>query len=140
MLSRRELLSAVLTNRATGTQAGSTREDVQSFRDLVRSLDQIRDELQTARTACTPALCPEIQQIRRHQRTFLKSSQKFPDFIEVGIGVWERVQDWQLETARLPVTTVERRDGLYSLAFGMTTLVLRPDVRDDFIGFPYDRA
>ena len=83
------------------------------------------------------AICQEVAQLRRHQRAFLKSSRKFPNFIEVGIDARERVHDWQLET-RQAVGIARQPDGRYTLAFGPTTLLLKPDAADDFIGYPYD--
>jgi len=48
-----------------------------------------------------------------------------------------RVQDWQFET-RQAVALDRRPDGRYALAFGPTTLLLRPDGTGDFLGFPFD--
>ena len=53
------------------------------------------------------------------------------------IDVRERGQDWQLET-RQTVGIGRQPDGVYTLVFGPTTLLLRPDAADDFIGYPYD--
>ncbi len=44
----------------------------------------------------TLAVSPELDRIREQQRVFLKSNQKFPDFLEVGIDVWENVYDWHV--------------------------------------------
>jgi len=112
-------------------------QDSQSMQGVARVLESIRDELEAGRTTCAVSLCQEVAALRRHQRTFLKSSRKFPNFIEVGIDVWERVHDWQLET-RQAVGIARQPDGVYTLAFGPTTLLLKPDAADDFIGYPYD--
>jgi len=137
MLSRRELLSgAALGGPPTlmGVEAG---QDGQSMQEVARVLEDIRDELEAARTTCSVAICRPVAELRRHQRVFLKSSLKFPNLIEVGIDVRERVQDWQLET-RQTVGIGRQPDGVYTLVFGPTTLLLRPDAADDFIGYPYD--
>ena len=136
MLSRRELLSGAALNGATGVSSTEA-QDAEAIRRVAWSLDRIREELLTTRMACAPAICPEVEQIRSHQRAFLKSSQKFPDFIDVGIGTWERVHDWHLHT-RQPIMIARRPDARYAMTFGSTILLLRADVRDDFIGFPYD--
>ena len=82
-------------------------------------------------------MCPEVDRVRAQQRTFLKGHQKFPDFVDVGIEVWERVHDWHVRTLQ-PVAVTQRPGDSYAMAFGMTTLVLRPDVEEGFVGFPYD--
>ena len=138
MLSRRELFSGVLLGGAREGAGAGINQDGLSVPEIVRALDGIQEELRMARTTCTPAVCDEVEQIRAHQRTFLRSHQKFPDFIEVGTRIWERVQDWQLGTVQ-PISIEVQPGGRYSVAFGPTTLLLRPDVREDFIGFPYDR-
>ncbi len=137
MLSRRELLNGVALGGAPGLLGVEAGQDSQSLHEVTRVLVSIRDELEAGRTTCAASICQEVAQLRRHQRTFLKSSRKFPNFIEVGIDVWERVHDWQLET-RQAVGIARQPDGLYTLAFGPTTLLLKPDAADDFIGYPYD--
>ena len=72
-------------------------------------------------------------------RRELLSSRKYPDFIEVGIDLWEEVHDWQLKT-RQAVAIGRQPDGLYTLALGPTTLLLKPEAADDFIGYPYDNV
>jgi hypothetical protein len=38
-------------------------------------------------------MAPALSRVCDQQRSFLKAHQKFPDFIEVGIDVWESVYD-----------------------------------------------
>ena len=137
MLSRRELLGGAALGGAPTLMGVEAGQDGQAMQEVARVLENIRDELEAARTTCTVAICQEVVELRGHQRTFLKSSRKFPNFIEVGIDVWERVQDWQLET-RQTVGIGRQPDGVYTLAFGPTTLLLKPDAADDFVGYPYD--
>ena len=128
MLSRRELLNGVALGGAPGLLGVEAGQDSQSLREGTRVLENIRDELEAGRTTCAAAICQEVAQLRRHQHAFLKSSRKFPNFIEVGIDVWERVHDWQLETQAVGIA--RQPDGRY-------TLLLKPDAADDFIGYPY---
>ena len=137
MLTRRALLSGAALGGAPTWMGAETGQESEGIREVARVLENIRDELEAGRTTCAPPICPEVARLRSQQRTFLKSSRKFPTFIEVGIDVWERVHDWQLET-RQPIGIGRQPDGSYTLAFGPTTLLLRPDGSDDFIGYPYD--
>jgi hypothetical protein len=79
----------------------------------------------------------EIQRIRSQQRTFLKANQKFPDFIDVGIEVWERLHDWHVKN-RQPLTIVRTSDAHYGMPFMATTLVLRQEQAENYISWGYD--
>jgi hypothetical protein len=80
---------------------------------------------------------PDIIQIRSQQRTFLKANQKFPDFIDIGIDVWEHLHDWHVKN-RQPLTIVRMNDGQYGMAFVVTTLVLQPQQTASYISWGYD--
>ena len=80
---------------------------------------------------------PDVLQIRAQQRTFLKAYQKFPDYIDVGIDVWERMHDWHVRT-RQPLTVVRTNDGRYGMVLGVTTLLLMPQQVGSYISWGYD--
>ena len=79
----------------------------------------------------------DIMQIRSQQRTFLKTNQKFPDFIDVGIDVWERLHDWHIKN-RQPLTVLRTNDGHYGMPFMATTLLLRTEQTAGYISWGYD--
>jgi hypothetical protein len=37
---------------------------------------------------------PELDAVREAQKTYLRTSGKFPDFIEVGTNVWYAIYGW----------------------------------------------
>jgi hypothetical protein len=80
---------------------------------------------------------PEVSQIRAQQRTFLKANQKFPDYMDVGIDVWERMHDWHVRN-RQPLTIVRSNDGRYGMVFGVTTLLLMAQQVGSYISWGYD--
>ncbi len=137
MLSRRELLSGVALAGAPGVMSGEVMQDSQALQEATRVLQQIRNELRVEHARCTVTLCPAVAQLRGLQHTFLKSTLKYPNFIEVGIAVWEQVHDWLLET-RQAVVMGRQPDGQYTLVFGPTMLLLKPEAANDFVGYPYD--
>ncbi len=96
------------------------------------AVDKLTDALQRAQE-----VSPELARIRAQQRTFLKANQKFPDFVEVGIGVWESVCDWHIRHQQ-PLSITKTADGRYTLTVMLTALVLRPDQTDSYIGFGFD--
>lgn len=80
---------------------------------------------------------PELARIREQQRTFLKANQKFPDFIEVGINVWESVSDWHIRHQQ-PLSVTRTAEGRYAMTVGFTTLLLRPDFIENYVGLGMD--
>ena len=83
------------------------------------------------------AISPELERIRDQQRVFLKSNHKFPDFIEVGIDVWESVYDWHVRHQQ-PITATRTADGRYVMTVMFTTLILRPEQVSSYVGYGFD--
>jgi hypothetical protein len=101
--------------------------------------EAVANAVQDLRAAVQSALqvSPELSRIREQQRTFLRANQKFPDFLDVGIGVWESVHDWHVRH-QSPLTVTRLGDGRYAMSVLFTTLILRPDQSETYIGFGYD--
>ena len=138
MLSRRELLGgAVLGTAPRAAEAAGGQEGWSE--EATRLLAEIRDDLRAEYARCGIRLCPSVERLRQLQRAHLKSDSRYPTFIDVGLDVWEEVHDWLVET-RQPVLVGLQPDGQYTLTFGQTFLLLRPEGADDFIGYPYDTA
>jgi hypothetical protein len=79
----------------------------------------------------------ELARIREQQRIFMRANQKFPDYLEVGIGVWESVYDWHIRHQRA-LTIGRTADGRYTMAVMETLLLLRPEQTESFVGFGFD--
>ena len=79
----------------------------------------------------------DVTQIRAQQRTFLRANQKFPDYMDVGIDVWERMYDWHVRT-RQTLNIVRTPDNRYGMVFGATTLLLVPQQTGNYISWGYD--
>ena len=144
MLTRRALLTGgVLTGTVAGvgelpdsvlTASQSSRgSSGNNDEQVVKALEDIRDILR----GDSGAGSPELSTIRGLQRDFLKSRGKFPDFIEIGIDVWESVMNWHVRT-RQRVEVQRTAEGRYSIAVFQTNLILRYDVSNNYIGAPYD--
>jgi hypothetical protein len=143
MMTRRNLFAGGLLAGMAGTsaqargmvQAGGDQGD-KSIDALRKVLEDIRSDLRNDR-ACTPTPCPEVEMIRQQQRLFLKASNKFPDFIDVGIDIWERLCDWHVKTQqRLAISRTG--DGRYAMTVGVTTVVLRHEMTGNYVGLGYD--
>jgi hypothetical protein len=136
MLARRHFLSlapfgTVLGRTVGDREAGTADITDQTMRDLVRAVEQIRTELQVQRTFT------ELDAVREPQKQFLKTSGKFPDFIDVGIDVWYRVYDWHMKWQQPPQLGRDA-SGRYTMMVMGTTLVMRPDALPNYVGIPYD--
>ena len=141
-MTRRSLLTGgVFTGLAGGgTAALSTAEPSlpQSSRaEETKVLEQILEELKRQRGGCSPASCGFADSIRSQQKSFLKSRGKFPDYIDVGIDVWEQMHDWFVMAGQKPEAG-RMQDGRYGMNFMFTTLILRHDMPGSHIGLGYD--
>jgi len=135
MMERRDVVGSGLLGLTavfgTGSEVSAAQQiDTQA---VAREIGELRQALDRR---LDPSFS-ELREIRQQQRTFLKASQKFPDFIEIGIDVWDRVYDWHVRHQVAP-NILRRDDGRYTMAFMFTTLVLRPELMDSYVGFGYD--
>jgi hypothetical protein len=123
------LFSGLVATAAPAPAAAAQRSD---DRDVAQAVERLTDAVQR-----TSAISPELVRLREQQRVFLKANQKFPDFIEVGIGVWENVYDWHVRHQQ-PLSVSRTAEGRYTMTVMLTVLVLRPDQADNYIGFGFD--
>jgi hypothetical protein len=134
MFTRRELL-------ASGVAAGalSAPPDARAAQDSDSVyLARMLDELQGIRKAVSFQGAQAVANIRLAQRTFLKNTGRFPEYVDVGFDVFESVADW-LVSVQQPVTINRLGDGRYAIALFATTVVLRPDFPDNYVGQGYDK-
>ncbi len=153
MLTRRNLLAgglyggmagkvqrtqgSAVASVADGGSGGRAGDQSDAAINSLRSvLEDIRRELHD-QSSCGSTLCPDIDQIRQEQRRFLKGSNKFPDYIDIGIDIWERLIDWHVKHQQRPAIS-RTGDGKYIMPFGVTTLVLRPDMGGSYMSLGYD--
>jgi hypothetical protein len=141
MMARRDVVGGGVLAGIAGAmlpapaQARSAEQD-RGDQAIVDAIDKLRAEIGKAQE-CGIGACPAIASIRMQQNNFLKTNQKFPDFIDAGIEVWEAVYDWHVRN-RQPITTTRLLDGRYGIAFMFTTVVLRPENTPNFLSFGYD--
>lgn len=143
MTGRRALIRAgVVAGLGAAASAGAAqrRDDQRRSEDdgdVERSVEAVRNEVSRLRTDWTPG-SGAVGQIRLALRQFLKGQHRFPEFIDVGIGVWEDIYDWHVRFQQ-PIVITRQPDGRYAMAFMQTLLVLRPEHAETYIGAPYER-
>jgi hypothetical protein len=133
MITRRELIAGGIGVGAVGTDTGAAalQQDTQLLSGMLSELREIRRAVSVEGTAA-------VAQIRDAQRVFFKNTGRFPEFVDVGFNVFQSVVDW-LIAMQQPVTMNRIADGRYSVAFIGTTVVLRADFSDNYVGQGYDR-
>jgi hypothetical protein len=133
-MERRDLLSGGVlagVGQALGLQRTTTSSppDNEAVSGAIDELRRVIDRGQQ--------VSPELSRIRDQQRVFLRANQKFPDYLEIGIAIWESVYDWHVRHL-IPINITRMPDGRYSMVVMLTTLILRPEQPETFIGFGYD--
>jgi hypothetical protein len=126
-------LTGALTTAEPADAAPMAAEDTSGA--AATAIDRLRTTFERQSAPATAAA--SIGQIRQQQRVFIRANQKYPDYIEVGLGVWEDVYDWHVRYQQ-PITATRLADGRYTLSFMFTNLILRPDQAFEFVGFGFD--
>jgi hypothetical protein len=147
MLTRREVIAgavagtgaARVTAAAGDTATVATAQTLESERlaAIERRLADMVAELREANRGCATGSCDVVAKLRELMAQALRSSAKFPDFVEVGSDVFYTLYDWHVRN-QLPLQTTRTADGRYGLTFMFTQVLLRPDAQPGFLGFPYD--
>jgi hypothetical protein len=101
------------------------------------SIDQLRRTVENQFTRIYTDKWQGVSRVRQQQNTWLRSTQKYPDFLEIGIDVWDNIYDWHV-THQQPLNMTRTTDGRYTMLFTFTTLLLRPEQAPDFVGFAFD--
>jgi len=141
MVERRQLvgggivasLTALMGESSASAAAAVSEDSLQ----ISGSIDQLRKTLEGQFDQTYTSLWRGVARVRQQQRTWMKSTMKFPDFIEIGIDVWDNLYDWHAAHQQ-PVSMGRAADGHYTMTFMFTTLVLRPEQTPDYVGFPFD--
>jgi len=148
MVSRREiiggLVGAAVAPKATGLapaasveSAGRQGSESAALEKIEQALLSIRAELEKHRQTARNHESDAVGALRSAMRPHLRANRRFPFYIEVGLGIWMDVYDWHVGTLQ-PLAVSQLPDGRYTLRLMQTTLILRPDVEDGYIGTPFD--
>jgi hypothetical protein len=139
VVDRREFLGgAMLMGGAPGGMAhAAAPAPAAAGEDNSTELRSIADQLGQLR-AVSQRLETDVASVREQMHIFLKSTGKYPDFMDVGLGIWNTVYDWHVRWQQT-LTIARQPDGLYTMAFMMTTLVLRHNNQANYLGPGYDK-
>ena len=145
MLSRRELITAGVAGSLapSASEAAPVVTEVQEAdragqREIARSISEVESVLRSAYLSSSLAH-GFVDPLRKEMIQFFRANSKFPDFIDVGLGVFMDVYDWHIKNQQQLVVT-RGVDGRYSMQFMFTSLVLRGEQDLKHIGVPYDKG
>ncbi len=79
-----------------------------------------------------------VPSLRAAYTSYWKSHSKFPDFCEVGTGVFYDIYDWHIKN-RQPIPVSRTTAGQLVITFMYTQLLVRVDQSPGYIGIPFDR-
>lgn len=140
MLARRRMLGTTLFGGLLGSAIPASAGPAdQSSQASERQLMEITDALKDIRKAieAPQGAFAEILPIRQKQMDYLRATNKFPDYIDVGLDVWFAVHDWHIKHLLQPVLGRDA-SGRYTISVMGTQLVMRHDLVPAFISAPYD--
>jgi hypothetical protein len=140
MLSRREVLAGGMVGGLARNRDGAEEQapDKEGQRQIEKAIQDLHATLNRAFNAVSLSMGP-IAVLRRNFELFIKSNSHFPDFCDIGTGVFYDVYDWHVRN-RQPIIVVRQPDNRYTIQFMFTTLVLRFENEPNYVGIPYDKA
>ena len=138
MVQRRDLVGGGLvaglaSMMAPAAEADAAVDDEQS----TTAINRLRETFERQFDQVYSSRWRGVSRVREQQRTWLMSTRKYPDFIEIGIDVWDNIWDWHV-VYQQPLNVTRVADGRYAMSFMFTTLLLRSDQKPDFVGYAFD--
>ena len=138
MLSRREVLAGGVVGGLAGAPDGS--EEQQADREGQRQIERAINSVDSAvRAAFPPINGNPVSTLRKAFEAFVKSHGKFPDFCDIGLGVFYDIYDWHVRN-RQQIIVIRQQDNRYTIQFMFTTLMVRFENEPNYIGVPYDKV
>ena len=137
MLGRRTLLGVSALGSLLESNVSAAGEP-QASKDTDAAIDNVRKAISDLRDAVSRQVdFWELTPLQTPIRAFLKSNNKFPDNLEVGIDIWYQVYDWHIRHLQTP-TLGRTADNRYTIMYMGTSIVMRTDYLQNYVGIPYD--
>jgi hypothetical protein len=144
MISRREVVTAGMlgTLATTSSAEGAALQGADELRILREGLKAIEDRLMELRSSVDQGLRGSsmnfglMGQLKQSIEKFARASGKFPEYCDVGLGVFYEVYDWHLRhNQQIQIARVS--DQRIMILFMFTQLIVRWENESSYIGVPY---
>ena len=146
MISRREVVTAgVLATLSNAAMASPDGAESQSDAGVQMQLGQIQKVLSNINGSLDAGLrgpglnAGFIGEIRERFTIHLRSSGKFPDFMEIGVSPFYDVYDWHVRHNQ-QIQIIRIAEQRFAIQFMFTQLVVRWEQDPRYLGQPYDRG
>jgi hypothetical protein len=144
MMNRRDMLAAGLFGSVA--PAGGAATETQDPGDLIvrdgfRALDSSIDEFRSAVDTGLRGNSMDsggVALVKREVMRYLKSSGKFPEYIDIGVSIFFDVYDWHVRHQQ-QIQITRLADQRMQIQFMFTQLVLRWENAETYISQAYDR-
>lgn len=137
MVQRRDLVGGGLVAGFASMMASSTEAAAADDGSSTQAINQLRETFERQFEQAYTSRWRGVSRVREQQRTWMKATRKYPDFIEIGLDVWDNIWDWHV-VYQQPLNVTRVADGRYAMLFMFTTLLLRPDQSPDYVGYAFD--
>lgn len=147
MISRREVVTAGMLGTLSNAAMAAPEEaqGPQGDPAMQTQLGEIRKVLSNINGSLDSGLRGPglnggfIGDIRDRFTTHLRSSGKFPDFMEIGISPFYDVYDWHVRHGQ-QIQIIRIAEQRFAIQFMFTQLVVRWEQDPRYLGQPYDRG
>jgi hypothetical protein len=137
-MERRDVIGGAFVAGLTGLAAApATAAAAQDDAGVAQAIENLSRVFDRRFEALVPGPYRDVALVRQQQRVFLRANHKYPDFLEVGVDVWESVYNWHI-LHRQPIEASRLGDGRYTLRFMFTNLLMRTDSAPDYVGLGFD--
>jgi hypothetical protein len=148
MLTRRELITAGVAGglsphaaapvHAAPPPVNVEQSQTEALREISRAVESIDRTLDQAWLSNDTAF-GLVAKVRAQCDTYFRTNLRFPDAVDVGLGVFNQVYDWHIKYQQQLMIN-RGPDARYWIRYMFTTLVLRGEQDAGYVGVPYDRA
>lgn len=142
MISRREVVTAGVLGTLASTapaDAAALQSDVQALKEGFKNLE---DALESLKNSTDQGLrgnsmnFGNVGQVRATIEKYAKASGKFPEYLDIGLGVFYDVYDWHIRHNQ-QVQVARINDQRIMILFMFTQLVVRWENDSNYVGVPY---
>jgi hypothetical protein len=145
MISRREVVTAGMLGTLSTAAVPMPAEAAEQSPDrgIAAGFASVKAQLEelnrlVARAVASPLSTGLVGDVRARIEQYLKTSGKFPEFCEVGTGVFYAIYEWHvIQQQQIQITRLSEQRMMIQFMF--TQLIVRWENDANYIGAPYDK-